>query len=257
MTKSIKRILAAVIALYFLCAIALFLMQRSLIYSPTDQYPHSFATQQVLNDGQSINLLVLNPGKRHAVIYFGGNGEAVSQNVNAFEGLLIDHTMYFVEYRGYGASTGEPIEAALYSDALKIYDTLSLGNFESVSVIGRSLGSGVATYLASKRQLDAMVLITPYDSILNVAQQRYPIFPLSMLLKDKYESSDRAPELSLPTLVLIAPNDTVVPGAHTLNLIKSFRSDNVSQITVPNTGHNSILNDPLYYSSIKEFILAQ
>jgi pimeloyl-ACP methyl ester carboxylesterase len=164
--------------------------------------------------------------------------------------------MYFVEYRGYGASTGEPSEAALYSDALKIYDTLSLENFESVSVIGRSLGSGVATYLASKRQLDAMVLITPYDSILNVAQQRYPIFPLSMLLKDKYESSDRAPELSLPTLVLIAPNDTVVPGAHTLNLIKSFRSNNVSQVTVPNTGHNSILNDPLYYSSIQEFILA-
>lgn len=244
-------------ALYLLFAAMLFVMQRSLIYFPTDQYPHPFATQQVLNDGQSVNLLVLNPGKPHAVIYFGGNGEAVSQNVSAFQNLLLDHTMYFVEYRGYGASTGEPSEVALYSDALKIYDTLSLEDFESVSVIGRSLGSGVATYLASKRQLDGMVLVTPYDSILNVAQQRYPIFPLSMLLKDKYESSDRAPELSLPTLVLIAPNDTVVPGSHTLDLIKSFKSKNVSQITVPNTGHNSIVSDPIYYSSIRKFILAQ
>ena len=74
----------------------------------------------------------------------------------------------------------------------------------SISVIGRSLGSGVACYLAAHRKIQHMALVTPYDSMTSLAQTHYPIFPVRWLLKDRFESSKLANSIDSETLVLLA-----------------------------------------------------
>ena len=132
-------------------------------------------------------------------------------------------------------------------DALSIYDEIQ-DDYQDISIIGRSLGTGVASYLASKRDVLKLALITPFDSIQNVAQARYPMYPMSLLLKDKYNSLKRVPKIKAQTLILIAQNDEVIKRKHSLNLAKKFLSSNLTLKIIKNTNHNSISNNSSYYT---------
>ena len=87
-----------------------------------------------------------------AIIYFGGNAESMAQSSDEIARQFPAFTVYLMDYRGYGRSTGEPSEEGLYSDALKLYDTMK-SKYESISIGGRSLGSGIAVYVASQRKV--------------------------------------------------------------------------------------------------------
>jgi uncharacterized protein len=94
-------------------------------------------------------------------------------------------------YRGYAYSTGKPSEKSLFSDAIEQYDWLV--NSEKIDpstiiLMGRSLGTGVAVYLSSVRSVGKVILVTPYDSIEAVAQDRYFFLPVAFLLKNKFDS---------------------------------------------------------------------
>jgi pimeloyl-ACP methyl ester carboxylesterase len=143
--------------------------QRRLIYYPVALDP-SFVAERIVVDNQGTRLQgwVLNPGQRKAVIYFGGNSEMITHRRGFFEDVFRDYSVYLINYRGYGDSEGSPSEAGLFSDALAIYDQLS-PRHQSISAYGRSLGSGVAVYLAARRPLEKLILLTPYDSVAAVA----------------------------------------------------------------------------------------
>ena len=173
----------------------LYLAQRSFMYFPVPERDASDVRAEYLtNAGESLKLWVLGPESDQAVIYFGGNAEDVYLNVAGFRAALPAHTSYLVNYRGYGGSSGAPTEQNLFSDALRIYDVLR-DRHQRIAVIGRSLGSGVAAYLASRREVDRLVLITPHDSALALAKSMYPVYPVSLLLKDRYDSVAYAPDI--------------------------------------------------------------
>ncbi len=90
--------------------------------------------------------------------------------------------------------------------------------------------------------------------MLNVAQSKFSIFPVKLLLKDHYDSLSRAKHIQTAVLVLAAENDAVIPMHHTQKLIDAFRSDQVVLKVIKNSGHNSISNDPDYYKSLNDFI---
>ena len=92
-----------------------------------------------------------------------------------------------MDYRGYGFSTGVSTEATLYRDALKLYDSVK-SKHTRISLGGRSLGTAVATYVAAYREVSKLALITPFDSIVNVAQGKYPVYPVHLLLHDTFDS---------------------------------------------------------------------
>ena len=120
----------------------------------------------------------LNPGKSGALLYFGGNAERLDASRDEFARLFPDRTVYLLSYRGYGASEGQPGEAALFGDALALYDAARARHpRRRYAVIGRSLGSGVASYLASQRPVERLALVTPFDSLAEVAQAHYPVVP--------------------------------------------------------------------------------
>jgi pimeloyl-ACP methyl ester carboxylesterase len=169
--KEIIFIALVLLGVYLLLAAFLYVYQRRLIYYPVALDP-SFVAERIVVDNQGTRLQgwVLNPGQRKAVIYFGGNSEMITHRRGFFEDVFRDYSVYLINYRGYGDSEGSPSEAGLFSDALAIYDQLS-PRHQSISAYGRSLGSGVAVYLAARRPLEKLILLTPYDSVAAVAQK--------------------------------------------------------------------------------------
>jgi dienelactone hydrolase len=110
---------------------------------------------------------------------------------------------------------------------------------ERVYSIGFSLGSGVSSYLARHRKIDGQILFTPFDSIESIARRRYMIIPVSKLLKHPFRSDDYLRELDVPTAVITAGTDRVVPKNHSDRLISALARP-VMVKTVGGTTHGGI-----------------
>ncbi len=188
----------------------------------------------------------------HAILYFGGNAENVAYTAGDFFQEFPQHTTYLMKYRGYAGAAGSASETALYADALALFDQIK-DQHNQVKVIGRSLGSGIATYLASQRPVDHVVLVTPFDSIRNVAQSMMPVFPMQWLLKDHYDSEARADQLNAPTMVVMATKDQVIKAAHTQKLIQAIPQHQL-HFTQIHAGHNDLDLSPKYFSEIRTFL---
>jgi pimeloyl-ACP methyl ester carboxylesterase len=256
--RSAKRISVAVLivaALLYLSACTLmYFKQRSLLYFPTpESRVDESASISVETGGQTLRILTKSADGPDAVIYFGGNSEDVAFSIKSFSKALPIQNLFMVNYRGYGGSTGSPSEEALFSDALAVYDLVH-EKYPNISVVGRSLGTGVAVYLASVRKVERLVLITPYDSIENVASKHFPFFPISLLLKDKFDSASRVPRVTAKTLVILAESDEVIPRGNSDALIAQFPSDQVVVKVIQGANHNSIEFSPEYFELIRMFL---
>jgi pimeloyl-ACP methyl ester carboxylesterase len=123
-----------------------------------------------------------------------------------------------------------------------------------IDVVGRSLGSAVATRLAATKPVRRLVLVTPFDSILALGGRLFPFLPVRFLLADRFETVKDAPRVAVPTLVISAGADEVVPGDHTRRLIQAFQPGIVEERAFPVAGHNDVSFDPTYLDSIRRFL---
>ncbi|WDE98499.1 alpha/beta hydrolase [Lentisphaera profundi] len=253
MKKATKIRIGVYVGLYFLLGLVLFLCQRSFVYYPVKEVTHHYPREILKNEGEQISVLKMNEGQSEAVIYFGGNGESVVYAASDLEQLCVAKSLYLMEYRGYGTSTGSPSQKAIFSDALKLYDSLKV-KYDKIHLIGRSLGTGVAIYLASQRDVDKLVLITPYDSIQSLAQKRIPIYPMSLILTEKYPSIDRVGDLKNQTLILLAEDDEIIPMSHSQKLITAFTNTLPQVEMIKNAGHNDLSDRQDYREELKSFL---
>lgn len=247
------KILLIALMIYGLACLFLYIKQRDMLFFPTAE-SHAAAASPLWLESQQQRLKIwqFNEGKP-ALLYFGGNAEAVERNIIHFRHIFKTYTVYLMNYRGYGGSSGSPSEKTLFEDALAVYDFIAKQH-PSISAVGRSLGSGIACYLATEREIDKLVLITPYDSVTNLAQSHYPFFPVKWLLKDPFDSLDRAASISNRTLVLMAEYDQIVPLSRSRNLINAFIKTRVESHIIPGAGHNDISENPLYQTLLSAFM---
>lgn len=251
-------ILALLVASAYLSLCAwLFFSQRSQIYFPVhESNPPGAQSIRLQSGGVTLKIWVVErPGPR-ALVYFGGNAEDVSANLASFASAFPGHSLFLVNYRGYGGSTGDPSESALVADANAIYDHLH-ARYPEVSVMGRSLGTGVAVQLAAAREVPRLVLVTPYDSLANVAGAHFPMFPVAFLMRDRYDSASRARAISAPVLAVIAGDDEIIPRARSEALVNSFSQSQVRVILLDGATHNSIDLYPGYLRAVADFLEAQ
>lgn len=235
-----------------LCAL-LFFAQRSMIYFRVPESTVAGATAMRLEtDGAVIKVWAVERPGSAALVYFGGNAEDVGASVGEFAARLPGLSMYFVNYRGYGGSTGEPTERDLTADALAVYDSIH-ARHPDISVVGRSLGSGVAAALAGERDLRRLALVTPFDSLARVAQSHYRWFPVGLLVRDRFDSARRAPAIEEPTLVVIGDSDEIIPRERTDALISAFRVK-PRVVVLKDATHNSIDLDPRYLNELAAFL---
>ena len=224
---------------------ALFAFQRSLIYYPQPRSNTEASTLMTLPGG--VNVSTLPSSTPDAVLYFGGNAEDVSLDAPDFADAFPHSAIYLLHYPGYGGSSGSPTQRAIFAAALALYDRVHAGH-PNVTVIGRSLGTGVAVWIAIQRPVVRLVLITPYDSLGDAAAAQYPFLPVRWLLLDKYESWRYAPEVAAPTRILVAADDEVIPRSSSDRLRTRFRSGLLSYVLIPGASHNTIQNAPNYWT---------
>ena len=227
--------------------------QRDFIYFPTPKTETSYDTMTFQNENEFINIIVLNRGYKNAILYFGGNAESMAGSADYIARQFPTFTIYLMDYRGYGTSTGEATERGIYSDALKLYDIIK-PKHDRISIGGRSLGSGVAVYVASKREVSKLALITPFDSIESVAEEMYPYYPVSFILEDKFDSKSRVKEIKASTFIVMAEHDKVISKKRTQALINAFNPKQLKVKMIKNRGHNDISSDALYYKVMQDFI---
>jgi len=246
-----KSILLTLLLFYVLCSLTFCALQRKFLYFPQPAR-HMFGEANIHFDieGEQLNGWVLNDGQARALIYYGGNAENIEDNIPFFDAVLPGYSVYLIPYRGYGDNTGAPTEQALYSDAVHIYQQIK-GKHESISLMGRSLGSGVATYVAANRQVDKLVLVTPFDSIENVAKDIYWMLPVSLFIKDKFHSLSRVKDITAKTYIFIAENDQVISRTRTEQLVAQFGEQLVEVIVVSGAGHNTISQYSTYVDGIR------
>lgn len=229
-------VLALVLAAYLALCALVFFRQRSMIY-----FPQAFDGGSVLALGGGARVgvtLVEQPGAA-AVIYFGGNAEAVDASLPDLQAAFPGQSLYLMHYRGYGATPGEPTEEGLFADAQALHDYVR-ARHPQVTLVGRSLGSGIATRLASVHPVERLVLVTPYDSIGAVAAHHFRWLPVRLLLRDRYDSASYAPHVSAPTTILVAERDEVIPRASSEALYRAFRPGLATFQVARGVGHNDI-----------------
>ncbi len=247
----VVRLLLIALLLYAAACAALYVRQRTLIYFPQPNGGDSPATLLSLPvAGATLQVSVRAHNGPKALIYFGGNAEDVSLHLGAFSRAFPEHAIYLLHYRGYGGSSGTPTEQALHADAQALFDHVALAH-RDIAVVGRSLGSGVAIRLASARPATRLVLVTPYDSLQEIAARQFPYFPVRWLLTDKFESWRCAPSIRVPTLLLVADNDAIIPRASTERLELAFAKGVASLVVLPGTGHNTISDSAQYLEVLR------
>lgn len=247
--------LLALVALAYLGLVTwIYATQRAQIYFPVPESRHPGAEVLWLeNQADRIKVWhVARPGSR-ALIYFGGNAEDVSGNVESFAAAFPGHSLFLVNYRGYGGSTGRPSEAGLNADALAVFDHVQQAHGD-IAVMGRSLGSGVAVALASKRPVDRLVLVTAYDSLVNVAREYFGWLPVGLLLKDRYDSAGLAREVDAPVLIVIAAEDEIISTPRSEALAAAFAPGQARSAIVQGATHNTLDLSPEYLGVVQRFL---
>ena len=202
--RRLRQLALTIAGVYLALCVGFTVFQRSLLYFPPPSrccLPQK--SMQLHVDDIDLIIATRAYAGPDAIIYFGGNGEDVVASMAMYAAAFPTRALYLLNYRGYGGSGGRPSEPAIQRDALALFDTVRRSHSDIV-VIGRSLGSGVAAHLATQRPVSKLILVTPYASILALAQQRYPYFPVRWMLQDKFESWRDSPLIQAPTLLVAA-----------------------------------------------------
>lgn len=274
LSLSLVRILAGILLAYIIFCVFVYLNQEALLFFTPSISNERVATLReagehhveevtlVAADGTNLHGWILHgdPTKNsqpNKVIYFGGNAEEVSHMVDHVS-RFSDWSFILMNYRGYGLSGGTPSEISLYADALLIYDYFeSTGaiNPAQTIVMGRSLGSGIAVYLAANRQVSGAILISPYDSMVNVAKDAYPFLPVSWLMRHRFKAVDHAPLITVPLYALIALEDDIIDPERSHALIDRWGGE--THVTeVPHAGHNTLPQTELYWRFLESSLEA-
>lgn len=251
MPKTFGVIAIMLFALYGAACLGLFLMQRSMIYYPPREAALAAPVVSTLAVPGAVLKVSERPLQGHkALIYFGGNAEDVSASLPLLDRAFPGRALYLPHYRGYAGSTGSPTERDLVADALLLVDRVAASHPDIV-LVGRSLGSGVALQVAAQRQVERLVLVTPFDSILGIAARQFPVFPVRWLLQDTYDAKRHAPRVKAPTLVLAAGQDEVIPAWSTRRLLSRFTPGTATYQAIDGVGHNTIAQSPAYMTALQ------
>jgi pimeloyl-ACP methyl ester carboxylesterase len=194
-------------------------------------------------------------GRKPLLIYFGGNGEGATANAPLFVSMLEGWSVLLVDYRGFGRSTGEPSEEAIFSDALILYDRFATRadvQPEAVALMGRSLGTGVATYLASERPARAVVLVSPYDSFVSLGRRYYPRVP-SFLVRHRFDSLSLAPGIDTSVLTVVGTHDRLIPPECSRRLADAW-GGKADVLELDGANHFNIYYHPGFWPGIRGYL---
>lgn len=266
--KRAAAIFSAVLILYLIAVISLAILERNLLY-----YPQNIddSTLRWVSGMDRVEEIIISPedgvqlhgwliqsteaAQSPLVIYYGGNAEEVS-NMAYWADHFQGYSLLLMNYRGYGLSQGLPSEKAIKKDAELIYDFIAARediDGENIVVMGRSLGSGVAIHIADQKTVKGAIVISPYYSIVNAAQRVFKIFPVTLIMRNRFESWKASPNITIPGLALVAEEDELIPPAHSFALMEKWGGKK-DVVVIAGAGHDDIIYSNLLWESVEGFL---
>ena len=208
---------------YFFVLISTYIFQRNLLYHPTE---NNYSGDQILVDIEkvtiktrdNINLLSWYHKKDLAnyrtILFLHGNAGSLENRIhkiNHFKDINVNFLI--IAWRGFSGNRGKPTEKGLYEDARSAVRWLKSQGVEENNIIiyGESLGTGVATEIAQNKNFAGIILESPFTSMIDAGKDKYPYLPVSLLLKDKYESNKKIKNIKSPILIMHGKVDNIVP----------------------------------------------
>ena len=218
----------ALILFYILLIIIVSFFQRNLLYHPSvDNYLKDDLVMEPtgiekvkITTGDKIDLIgwFYNKDieKFKTILFFHGNAGSLNNRtykLNHFKGL--DVNFLIIAWRGFSGNKGKPNESGLYEDAKSAVRWLNMKGIQDKNIIlyGESLGTAIATEIAQNKKYAGVILESPFTSMINMGKKYYPYFPVSLLLKDKFESYKKINKIIIPVLVIHGKVDKIVPYA--------------------------------------------
>jgi len=216
-------LVSLVILVYFFATLGLYVLQRSLLYHPTENnYYGDDLTVNIekvkVETDDNIDLLAWyhnkDINKFKTILYLHGNAGSLENRIhkiNHFEDMNINFLL--LSWRGFSGNKGKPTEQGLYQDARSAIKWLKKQGIieENIIIYGESLGTGVTTEIAQNRNFAGIILESPFTSMVAAGKSKYPIFPIKLLLKDKYESDMKIKNIKSPVLIMHGEKDKIVP----------------------------------------------
>ncbi|RUU30267.1 MAG: hypothetical protein E5Y88_04910 [Mesorhizobium sp.] len=191
---------------------------------------------------------------RPLLLGFAGNAWNADALALMLHQLFPEHEVAALHYRGYAPSSGSPSASALFEDARRAHDHLATDAKAGIVAIGLSIGAAVAVDLATVRPLRGIVMVTPFDSLKELAAHHYPWLPVRLLLRHRMEAAESLRDLDVPTAVITAENDTIVPAARSAPLREAAR-DLRSHIAIA-AGHNDLYGHPDFAGALRASVAA-
>ncbi|MFP4556400.1 MAG: alpha/beta hydrolase [Bacteroidales bacterium] len=264
--KRVMYIITTLIIIYGIVLGFFYFSQSSMLF-----FPQQIGHQKTYDNTEEVRIETSNGNQLHGwlcksdsgkdtltnlIIYFGGNAEEVSHLIPAISSRLNGWSVLVINYPGYGLSKGKPSEKSFFNAALAIYDYADSRKdicSNNIVLLGRSIGTGCASYLAANREVKGVVLVSPFESMKSVAQSKLPYIPVSLLLKHQFDSNKYAQEIDASMLAFFGTADDLVPPIHAKRLAKSWKGD-VTLIQLEGYNHNNILESEKLWSEMIAFL---
>ena len=197
------------------------------------------------------------------LIMFLGNAENSSNTLtyfidtNKFQ-YFNNYNVMMIDYPGYGLSEGTTSDTTMFKSAEKIYDyaySLDYVDKDNIVIMGYSIGTGVATYLSSIRDVKGLILLAPYDQALSLYNYNVNIFygPMKLLMRYKFESIKYAKNVKVNPLIITSYDDEVINYKFTHNLAKYFNGID-DLITLEGVHHSGYYSNQIVLDNISDYL---
>lgn len=237
MMKTAITLLGLAVVAYLGLVLLVYFIQRTMLYVPS-HYLMRTTLSEWKNGSSLIGYCREVPEPEAIWLMLHGNGGQAAHREETLRCLSPGDSFYVLEYPGYGLREGTTTRASIDAAASEAYQLLRSDHPGTpVCVIGESLGSGPASFLAlEKTPPDKIVLIVPYDELANVASGRFPFLPVRLLMKDNWNNVESLKSYAGPIDIFATRDDRVIPFKFAENLAREIPA---AHFTVFSGGHNA------------------
>ncbi len=226
-----KRVLLGLVLMYVSAVAVVSLFQEKLIYHPSREIKHTPRERGLeyedlklqTADGVNISAWYVphDTVKAHILFFHGNTGNIGNPMAELAKLHSLGYAVMLVDYHGYGQSEGTPSEQATYQDAQAAWNYLTVTRgipAKSIVVMGESLGGGIAIDLASRVEPGALVTKSTFTSMADVGALHAGWLPVRMILRHRYDSIDKVPNIKCPKLIIHTAGDKLIPIAQSRKL---------------------------------------
>ncbi len=250
-------------------SIVLYFFQEKFLFHPEKlpkDFQFQYENQEVkeynleIKEGVSINgLLFKAKGKSRGLVYYlKGNSKSIKGwGKFAVDFTLFDYDVLMIDYRGFGKSTGKMSQQTMKDDALLVYDKIKERvKEENIIVYGRSLGTGLATKVASVNNPKMLVLACPYFSMSNNAKRYLPFIPLGLVMRYSMPTYKWIKYVKCPIKIIHGTDDKVIRFKSSVRLSK-MKPELTRLYPIIGGGHKNLHNYESYHRALKEILNSQ